>query len=418
MGFASAYLSRRSVNYPLIDDLPLPGTGLIVIVPAFAEPDITLLLDSMAVAENTHCNTEVIIGVNAPPGASLKQIEQNRESLANIDRWRKSNPDPFFSLLTVDAGESSDPEWGAGMARKMLMDEALRRFNLSDYGDGVIVSLDGDCTVSSNYLSEIEKQFASQPPISGAIIRFEHPLPEADVDHQMAIAAYELHMRYHYQALKKCRMPSVYHTIGSAIAVRASAYVRAGGMSRKTAGEDFYFIQKLIPAGKIAEINTTTLFPSPRVSDRVPFGTGPTVASMLEKRTWQLLTWHPESYKPIALLNDLVPRLYRMDDAATDSTLDELPAPMSMFLRESGWVQKVAEIRKNTAGEASFTVRFYRWFNMFRVIRYLNRVHNGIIWSKTGIDEAAALLLSEITGKDCTGLNRIDLLMQFRALER
>lgn len=418
MGFASAYLSRRSVNYPLIDDLPSPGTGLIVIVPAFAEPELTGLLDSLAYAEGTLCNAEVIIGINAPPGASLKQLEQNRESLINIERWRESNTDASFRLLTFDAGESSDPQWGAGMARKMLMDEALRRFNLSDTSDGVIVSLDADCAVSSNYLREIEKQFTSQPPISGAIIRFEHPLPEADTDHQMAIAAYELHMRYHYQALKQCLLPSVYHTIGSAIAVRASAYVRAGGMSKKTAGEDFYFIQKLIPAGKIAEINTTTIFPSPRVSDRVPFGTGPTVASMLEKRTSQLLTWHPESYKPIALLNDLVPRLYSMDDTATDRILDELPAPLSLFLRENGWVQKVAEIRKNTAGESSFTVRFYRWFNMFRVIRYLNRVHNGIIWSKSGVDEAATRLLSEITGKDCSGLNRIDLLMQFRALER
>lgn len=418
MGFASAYLSRRSVNYPLIDNLPYPGTGIIVIVPAFAEPEITELLNSLAASEVPECNTEVIIGINAPPGASLNQLEQNRESLTEIERWRESNPDASFRLLVVDAGESSDPQWGAGMARKMLMDEALRRFNLSDTREGVIVSLDADCTVRSNYLREIEKRFGSQPTLSGAIIRFEHPLPEADTDHRMAIAAYELHMRYHYQALKQCRLPSVYHTIGSAIAVRASAYVRAGGMSRKSAGEDFYFIQKLIPTGKIAEINTTTIFPSPRASDRVPFGTGPTVASMLEKRTGQMLTWHPESYKPVTLLSDLVPRLYSMDDTATERTLDELPVPLSLFLRECEWVKKVAEIRNNTAGLSSFTVRFYRWFNMFRVIRYLNRVHNGIIWSKSGIDEAAARLLSEITGKDYTGTGRIDLLMQFRALER
>jgi hypothetical protein len=107
-----------------------------------------------------------------------------------------------------------------------------------------------------------------------------------------------------------------------------------------------------------------------------------------------------------------------MTDNETEKALDNLPLPMALFLRENGWVEKVAEIRANTASLSSFTVRFYRWFNMFRVIKYLNHVHNGIFWSKTGIDEAAARLLSVIKGTDCTGLGRIDLLMQFRALEK
>jgi hypothetical protein len=418
MGFASAYLSRISNNYPLIDDLPHPGTGIIVIVPAFAEPGLIELLNSLAEGEETLGNAEVIIGINAPPGASLKQLEQNRQSLIDCESWLSGNRSTSFRVHIVDSGVSSDPQWGAGMARKMLMDEALRRFNLSDNSEGVIVSLDADCTVSNNYLSEIEKQFTIQPAIAGAVIRFEHPLPEEDRDHRMAIAAYELHMRYHYQALIQCRMPSVCHTIGSAIAVRASAYVRAGGMSRKSAGEDFYFIQKLIPTGPVAGINSTTVFPSPRTSDRVPFGTGPTVASLLEKKSGQLHTWHPESYKPVAMLNDLVPGLYYMTDVETEKVLDDLPLPMALFLRENRWVEKVAEIRANTSGLPSFIVRFHRWFNMFRVIKYLNHVHNGIFWSKTGIDEAAALLLTQITGKDCNALGRIDLLKEFRALER
>ena len=418
MGFASAYLSRISSNYPLIDDLPHPGTGIIVIIPAFAESGLIELLNSMAGGEETLCKAEVIIGINAPPGASLRQLEQNRQSIIDAESWISANRTTSFLVHIADAGVSPDPQWGAGMARKMLMDEALRRFDLSDNSDGIIVSLDADCTVSNNYLREIEKQFTIQPSISGAVIRFEHPLPEEDRDHRMAIAAYELHMRYHYQALIQCSMLSVCHTIGSAIAVRASAYVRAGGMSRKSAGEDFYFIQKLIPTGPIAGINSTTIFPSPRTSDRVPFGTGPTVASLLEKKSGQLLTWHPESYKPVALLIDLVPHLFCMTDIETMEVLDELPLPMALFLRENRWVEKVAEIRANTSGLPSFIVRFHRWFNMFRVIKYLNRVHNGRFWSKIVIDEAAAQLLSQITGKDCTALGRIDLLNEFRALEK
>ena len=234
----------------------------------------------------------------------------------------------------------------------------------------------------------------------------------------MAIAAYELHMRYHYQALKHSHIPSVYHTIGSAIAVRASAYVRAGGMSSRPAGEDFYFIQKLVPVGEITEINSTTVFPSPRVSERVAFGTGPVVGSMLKSGSEKLLTWHPDAFKPLAQLHDLVPKLYGMNDQETDALLNKMPYPLSIFMRENGWVERVAEIRNNTGNEHSFTVRFYRWFNMFRVIKYLNRVHDGTIWSKIDIDEAASKLFSEITGKEGGQYDRIELLMQFRALEK
>lgn len=418
MGFASAYLSRRSVNYPLIDELPLPGTGMILIVPSFAEPGLVLLLDSLAETEKSHQLTEVIIGVNAPSGATNKQLEQNHKSVCEIRRWKEVNKNAGFRLLLFDGGQSSDPEWGAGTARKILMDEALRRFNLSDNGNGVIVSLDGDCTVSHNYLREIEKEFSGLPEISGAVIRFEHPLPVKARDHRMAIAAYELHMRYHYQALRHSHMPSVYHTIGSAIAVRASAYVRAGGMSRRPAGEDFYFIQKLIPVGKISEINSATVFPSPRVSNRVAFGTGPVVGSLLKSGSEQLFTWHPDAFKPLALLHDLVPKLYRMKDPESEALLDQLPYPLSLFLRENGWVKRVAEIRNNTGSEHAFAIRFYRWFNMFRVIKYLNRVHGGRIWSKIHIDEAASKLLFEITGKGTDQPDRIELLMQFRALEK
>ncbi len=53
-------------------------------------------------------------------------------------------------------------------------------------------------------------------------------------------------------------------------------------MNRRQAGEDFYFIQKLVPAGGYFNLNLTTVFPSPRISSRVPFGTGVTISRMAE----------------------------------------------------------------------------------------------------------------------------------------
>ena len=64
--------------------------------------------------------------------------------------------------------------------------------------------------------------------------------------------------------------PYVHHTVGSAIAVKAMTYVKAGGMNRRMAGEDFYFIQKLLPAGGFFNLNQTTVYPSPRSSQGFP----------------------------------------------------------------------------------------------------------------------------------------------------
>jgi hypothetical protein len=61
-------------------------------------------------------------------------------------------------------------------------------------------------------------------------------------------------------------------------------------MNRRMAGEDFYFIQKLLPAGGFFNLNQTTVYPSPRSSARVPFGTGVTIQRLTEGKNETLLT--------------------------------------------------------------------------------------------------------------------------------
>ena len=61
-----------------------------------------------------------------------------------------------------------------------------------------------------------------------------------------AVWLYELHLRYYKQALQFTGFPYYYHTIGSAFAVNAEVYCKQGGMNRQKAGEDFYFLQKII----------------------------------------------------------------------------------------------------------------------------------------------------------------------------
>ena len=88
------------------------------------------------------------------------------------------------------------------------------------------------------------------PRSPGCSIYFEHPL-HGPLEPKVyeAIAAYELHLRYYVQALRYAAFPYAHHTIGSSMAVRADAYAKQGGMNKRQAGEDFYFLHKIIPLG-------------------------------------------------------------------------------------------------------------------------------------------------------------------------
>ncbi len=156
------------------------------------------------------------------------------------------------------------------------MDEAVRRFNLLNKPDGIILNLDADCRVKNNYFTAVFGEMHNRKDRTACSIYFEHPISGNEFSEEVyrSIILYELHLRYYLQGLAFTGFPYVHHTVGSAIAIKALPYIKAGGMNRRMAGEDFYFIQKLLPAGGFFNLNQTTVYPSPRSSARVPFGTG------------------------------------------------------------------------------------------------------------------------------------------------
>jgi hypothetical protein len=418
MGFASTWIESRTLFPQLIKEAPDNDTGIIVIVPAYNESGINSLLDSLISCKRPGCRTEVLIIINAPAGVDKISLANNIEAYNNIDNWKKVNKDHFYRLYPIDLGQPDFAEWGVGLARKAGMDEALRRFNIIDRPDGIIVNLDADCHVQDNYFQALENDFLLKKDRKACSISFEHPLTGAEFPEEIyrAVAEYELHLRYYYQALKYSGFPYVFHTVGSTIAVRALTYLKAGGMNRRRAGEDFYFIQKLVPAGGYFSLNTTTVFPSPRVSARVPFGTGMTMSRMTDRDEKQFMTYNPLAFKDLRDFFRLVESSFESNDKQLHELFSVFPAALSTFLEEEEWLAKIKEINKNTSGLQSFTKRFFYWFNMFKVVKYLNYVHN-LIYKKTEVNIAASDLL-RYTGHIKVPSGTIELLKIYRDLEK
>jgi hypothetical protein len=418
MGFASDWLRSGALFPDLISERPDTDTGIIVVVPAFDESDIPELLDSLALCKPPTCKTEVVIIINAGRNATPRMLDTNAKALSGIETWKEQNADCFFRTYALNLGQPSIKGWGVGLARKAGMDEALRRFSKISRPDGVIVNLDADCTVQNNYFVSIENELLRRKERKGCSIYFEHSL-SGDRFPEIIYASvyqYELHLRYYYQALAFTGFPDVYHTVGSSIAVKSLAYLKAGGMNRREAGEDFYFVQKLVPAGGYFNLNSTTVYPSPRASERVPFGTGPAVGKMVAKGEILLLTYNPDAFKDLRILFGMTEELFHSRYENTGELYNKLPASLKLFSKEHEFLAKLDEIRSNTSGTESFKKRFFGWFNMFRIVKYLNFSHKSV-FEKIPVSIAAEeLLRMKNIAPDV--VNRNDLLRFYRTLEK
>ena len=418
MGFATKWLAERALFPVLFRDIPDSRTGIILAVPAYNEPGIRVLLDSLASCDPPFCKVEILIIVNAKEGSGSDIILNNQKCIEDIDSWKRDNPDCFFRVFAFNAGIPEIKGWGVGLARKTAMDEALRRLNEIDYPEGVIVCLDADCSVEKNYFVSIAEHLLRDTRHTACSIYFEHPLDVTQTDENIIkyIIMYELHLRYFLWANKFSGFPWAVHTVGSALAVKAFQYMKAGGMNRRQAGEDFYFIQKLAPLDGYFSLNKTAVYPSPRESLRVPFGTGATISRMMRSNGEQLLTYNFDAFRELRSLFTIVDKLYQAGNQEAINFYQDLPAGLRSFISEKEWTEKIREINANTAGSVSFLKRFYGWFNMFRIVRYLNYVHGSMLEKKPVTDSATDLLRT--LGHSICHTTASDLLTYMRQLEK
>jgi hypothetical protein len=262
------------------------------------------------------------------------------------------------------------------MARKIGMDEAIRRFDAVNKPDGVIVSLDSDCLVSSNYLHQIESVFNQNKSCFAATIHFEHRFDEMqDEKQRKGIQLYEDYLHYYKKALDFAGFPDSIYTIGSAFAVRAEAYVKQGGMNRRQAGEDFYFLNKLTKLGKITEIQEAVVYPSGRVSDRVPFGTGAAMSKWMNEEDDLTLTYNFAAFRDLKCLFDQVNTFYRISTEEYSERIQLLPVSVQEYLQSIAFESKLSEVNQNSSSLVSFRKRFFQFFDGFIILRFLNFAH-------------------------------------------
>ena len=357
---------------------------MIVVIPCYKEPEVNRTVQSLFDCYRGDFPVEIIVLVNSYIIDRDEVVEMNRDSYRQLKDYASKNNSSKFFLTPLLFENLPGHQTGAGIPRKLGMDEAIRHFN----GDksGIIVSLDADCIVEKNYLTEIYRNF-NEYRLNSATIEFHHPVEQLDISDPLRIAAtnYEDYLRYYRLALEFCGYPYPYFTIGSAFAVTAETYLKAGGMGRQQSGEDFYFLQKVFPLGKTRFIDTTCVYPAARTSDRVPFGTGPALQKMLAENQLSKYSYRVEAFGALKVFFGKIDLFFKKPEKEIKDCLKDLPEYLLLFLKEDGFLHKIEEINRHTASLLNFRKRFFHYFNAFKILKYLNFVHPAYFeWADVG----------------------------------
>ncbi|MCB0738059.1 MAG: glycosyltransferase family 2 protein [Bacteroidetes bacterium] len=355
------YFQKHAFTERLIEDDPVSELKIVVVIPCFNEASLLPVFRSLNACNKPKSKFEVIAIINAGEHVDERIKHTNQicfqEALSWINAQRLENYHVFnFPSLPKKHA-------GVGLARKIGMDEAARRLP----AEGIIINLDADCTVAENYFVAIEAHFRNSN-CDAASIYFEHPIHGESVEIQNAIIDYELYLRYFINMQKLIGFPWAYQTIGSAMAVCNKVYLQQGGMNRRKAGEDFYFLQKIIELGNFSELNETTVFASPRQSDRVPFGTGKAVNQIIEDGNYT--AYNPHTFNQLADFFTEVDSLFGLSESGISAFVNKQSFALKQFLVEWTFTNKVLEIQKATSGKAAFRKRIFRAFNAFQLMKF------------------------------------------------
>lgn len=388
---------------PLIRATIPQGLRMTIVIPAYAEPALEASLHSLDNCIPVDHTVEVIVVLNDHDSSTIEEKELNVTSFNHLENFTFSNPCLNLNLIYLESLPFKAA--GVGVARKTGMDESLRRFYMSGQENGIIVCLDADCTVDRNYLTSIIDYFNSNPDKEACSIHFEHVYAG---DTSIHCQLYELHLRYYIEVQRWLKLPFAYQTVGSAMAVRAEAYAKEGGMPKRKAGEDFYFLHKFIRKNKCGEILNTVVYPSCRSSERVPFGTGKAIGSAMQGNP--MLTYNIDAFIHLrAFLNYVLTNMHK-PELLFDSNLYSLNPILLDFFHQMKLLEKWKEIKKHVASNEQFINRFFRWFDAFMLMKYAHFMRDRGI-SDTDIISSARKLLTLISDDKSAETGDIDALL-------
>lgn len=333
-------------NFPIKNDF-LEKVEIITIIPAYNEENLLDTLESLSQC-NFDCYALVLVFINAPSNASKHIIDQNQKCHKQIQEKIALLQNKYFKIAIDMDNQLPFKKAGVGLARKIAMDFASNIFKQIKKPKGIITSLDSDCLVDLDYFSSIKFYF-NKYNLNGASLNFLHQ----NIHQKDGIKLYEIFLRLHVHYLRKIGFRNIYHTIGSSFAIIQKMYEKCGGMNTRKAGEDFYFVNKIVPYGNYMQLPKIIVFPSARQSTRVPFGTGKAIGKWQSSSIPIWYSYATEVYSMMQIFSQKL--LVHTNAESISKEYKNIPKPLESALNKMDFKSIVNEMQQNTASKSTFT---------------------------------------------------------------
>lgn len=275
------------------------------------------------------------------------------------------------SVLIIDSFTVPLPmKQAVGLARKQGVDTALALIANKQITSEWICSTDADATLPNSYFKAL---MSIKTTSVGACYNFYHQCKDLEV-HQ-ANALYEQALRYYVAGLSYAGSRYNFFTIGSILAFQAKAYASVRGFPKRSAGEDFYLLNKLAKLGDITYLKDHTIQLTARRSDRVPFGTGPAVNHIIELQHQQqeYCYYHPQVF---IVLKEVLCAFASLFDfgQGVEKWLTSLSTEAKASLLSLDFEHFIA--KQNTTNKKQFYKQLDVWFDAFKTLKFIHFAKN------------------------------------------
>jgi hypothetical protein len=272
-------------------------------------------------------------------------------------------------LLVVDRfTQGINPEQGVGLARKIGTDLASFLIAIGTIKQPWLFSTDADAYLPDSYFEAVK---SLKSPSVAACFNFSHCCEEPVI--HAANALYEKALRYYVAGLSYANSPYAFFTIGSVLVFSADAYVKVRGFPKRSAGEDFYLLNKLAKLGDVAFFKDNVIGLQARLSARVPFGTGPAVQKIvdLQESGESYCYYHPEVFQQLKCLLSEFSTLWQEREHVQQwlTTLPQAGQDAINSLNILAFINK-----QKGCNQQQFDKQLVVWFDAFKTLKFIHHL--------------------------------------------
>lgn len=375
----------------------------VVVIPAYREP--AAVLQKLTTMPAGRGRTLVILVLNRPD--SDHDSNANTE-LRNALEHHSLTHDHRGAVPVLCLNEHTDlylhdmeslggatpAALGVGLARKTGCDLALQWMNAGGVSSQWICCTDADATLPPDYFEQLKSAASGA---TAAVFQFQH-MPAQEQAYDTATAVYEQRLHHYVRGLEYAGSPYAYHSLGSCMAIRASAYTHVRGFPKRAAAEDFYILNKLAKLGPIARLSGSPIQLQSRNSSRVPFGTGPAVAAIVAAGKPQdaRIFYHPRCFEALRAVLTSLPDLSLSPDADMfelfiDQGLDPTLARQAQIALQAMDIESALNhCQRQSRSNAQFERQFHQWFDAFRTLKFIHLIRDAG-WPQQSLNQLQAL---------------------------